>query len=379
MGTRTYIVPVHHEHAFLAQVDKTPKLFRPFTLTRGLEGFYHNVRCVEYVWEGVTFVQKEGWTLAARMDWVPGKGASTVHYTTTPVNVDSPRCDHCNTQRDRKATYIAVNEAGETLALGGNCAKLYWGKELKDLMFFPEMDAWLEALAERDGSGGGRGMPVRHAYDVRQVLALTIPHVRKYGYHKSDAPKPTKNDIVLLTVAHDLYGAGPLPANRPSYLKDLTEVEVATDEEVDAVLEWAATQPGDSSFWMTVQGVLKAGWFTPRALGFIVALPHGFAKRPVERSAARISTHVGVVGKRHKVPTTVTVKRVMSFETQFGTMVVTLMEDSVGNVLKSTGKMPDELADEGDVATITFFVKGHSDYRGVAQTEVNRVSLAVGS
>jgi hypothetical protein len=66
----------------------------------------------------------------------------------------------------------------------------------------------------------------------------------------------------------------------------------------------------------------------------------------------------------------------MSFDTEYGTMVVTLMEDAAGNIIKSTGKMPVELAREGDVATITFFVKAHADFRGVPQTEVNRVSLA---
>ena len=382
-NTAQFTFPAHREWEFIKKAEQAPKHFKPFTLTRVREFSCPDTgkRMVDYTWTGPMFAQREGWTLVAKCDWVPGKGASTVFLAPTKgIEVPTePRCDHCKAARHRNSTYIARHEDGRVLALGGDCAKTYWGTSLKLPLFWQGMD---EVLAEvDDGDGYGGGFRARYAYDVRTVLSLAIPHIAKYGYVKADidGKMPTRDIVQQLQAAFDfLGGPGTVPDTAHKGIRGI-EVVVATDAEVDAVIAWANAQPvNDSSYWQTVHGALAQGWFTHKLLGFIAALPFGFSKRPTEASVAAAKTrgHVGVVGQRHKVGTTVTVKRVMSFDTEYGTRVVTLMEDAAGNIIKSTGKMPVELAREGDVATITFFVKAHSEFRGVLQTEVNRVSLA---
>jgi hypothetical protein len=383
-STVTYVMPAAREAEFLSKSRKTPALFKPFTLSNRRETLSEIGKLlVSWDWAGPRFAKRSGWTLAAKMTWTT-KGASTVFFNVIdPTKLpEGPTCDHCQAKRHRSATFVAVNEAGDIKTLGGDCAQLYWGKALKDLPFFAEMDELMNRSEDEDSVGYGREVS-RAFYDVRTALALTIPVIRRAGYISANSNAggvPTKHAVALMQNALDLFGAGPIAPHipRPRWAEDLESVDMASTEEVDAVVNWATEQAANgatSSYWLTVGEILNKGWFAPNALGFIVALPHGFSKRPVTASPAKVQKHIGVVGQRHKAPVTVTVTRVMQFETQFGLMTVTLMKDAEGNVIKSTGKMPDSLEKEGDVADITFFVKAHDMYGNVPQTIVNRVSV----
>lgn len=376
--TRTYTFPVVVEGRFLALAGKTPKVFHPFTLVRkGEDRDEETGRVyVTYEWTGPAFVQREGWTLAASVDWVDDKPSTVFYRPGVPVP-EAPTCDHCKAKRHRSRTYVAVNEQGKTLTLGGNCAKQYWGTHLKYLPFWEEMGTAL-VPTDDDDMKWGVGAVSRVAYDVRTVLALAIPHIRSFGYVKAtDDQVPTKTRVQNLHVAFDLWGPGPVTVpveNRPEDLKGIDNVELASDEEVDRLIEWAMGQPADNGYWQTVQEALKNGWFAPRVLGFIVALPHGFSKRPVARPEPRTLRHVGVPGERMKVPMKLTVVRTSTFETVYGMTTLTVLHDEDGNVLKSFGKMPRELREEGDTAPVTFYVKSHGEYRGTPETVINRVS-----
>lgn len=398
--TRTYCFPISREQEFLARASKTPKVFQPYALVRvgerrsltkdGLPGPI----VVTYEWSGPTHIVKEGWGLAARVEWVDGKGASTVFIgggANRAVKVpEAPTCDHCKARRHRSTTYVALATDGsdKTLVLGGDCAKLYWGKALKYLPFWEDMEAYdVGDGADEEGMGGYGGPVPRAFFDTRTLLSLAIPHIRKNGYTPASAEMgvPTKWAVADLQKAFDMWGPGPVtvpPHLRPAGLEGIDEVVVASDEDVDAVIEWAREQAlseanADSTYWRTVGEALDKGWFGQRVLGFIAALPHGYAKRPVAATTAAaqpVYRHVGVEGQRMKTPMKLTVMRTMTFDTMYGPSVLTILRDEDGNTLKSFGKMPRELREEGDTAPVTFFVKAHGEYKGMPETIINRVS-----
>ena len=102
-----------------------------------------------------------------------------------------------------------------------------------------------------------------------------------------------------------------------------------------------------------------------------------FAEADAQRAQHSTSRHVGTVGERLTVD--VTVDRVASFSRpsfrtgREETVWIITMRDAEGNAIVS--KSPSFHAEQGAKLTIAATVKEHADYRGEAQTVVQRVSV----
>ena len=83
------------------------------------------------------------------------------------------------------------------------------------------------------------------------------------------------------------------------------------------------------------------------------------------------SEYIGRVGD--KVETTVTVKRITGYDTQFGYTIIYIMEDASGNVITwKTGTGFKEIVNEGETVTIKATIKSLEEYNGTKQTNVIR-------
>lgn len=92
----------------------------------------------------------------------------------------------------------------------------------------------------------------------------------------------------------------------------------------------------------------------------------------LERAAKPTSAHVGAVGS--KLDVAVTVERVSSFDTEYGTLFVNSMRTAEGAVLVwRTGK---SVGSVGARITIRGTIKAHSEYKGTAQTELTRCKIS---
>lgn len=94
---------------------------------------------------------------------------------------------------------------------------------------------------------------------------------------------------------------------------------------------------------------------------------------PAAAPAASTSKHLGTVGVRQDWTATVTFKA--SYDSAFGTVLITGLVDDSGNVLIVKGSTP-FAADKGARVTFRATVKAHNVREGVAQTIVNRAKLA---
>jgi hypothetical protein len=101
----------------------------------------------------------------------------------------------------------------------------------------------------------------------------------------------------------------------------------------------------------------------------IAAVEAGIARDAERAAKVAASTHVGTVGERFTA--TVTVERINSFESQFGTVHIVAMRTAEGHALVSKGRFH---AEKGEMLTIKATVKEHGEFRGEAQTIVQRVA-----
>lgn len=97
------------------------------------------------------------------------------------------------------------------------------------------------------------------------------------------------------------------------------------------------------------------------------------AERDQQRVAARAreaetSQHIGTVDKRQDF--TLTIRVVLDFENDFGTMHIHIMHDANGNVVVYKGSVV--LGEKGETITVKATVKEHGVREGVRQTIISR-------
>lgn len=98
------------------------------------------------------------------------------------------------------------------------------------------------------------------------------------------------------------------------------------------------------------------------------------AKRAEERAAKNAAKiHVGVVGERSVF--TATVKAIPSWDGNYGTTYLVIMEDVAGNELVWKTASPGNAVEVGATLTFKATVKDHGSYKGVLRTAVTRVKV----
>lgn len=119
-----------------------------------------------------------------------------------------------------------------------------------------------------------------------------------------------------------------------------------------------------SDFWDELAASLLLALKSPSERQ--IALVEGeIAKRQQNASSA----FFGEVGQRMTI--TLTVERVITLESQFyGTTWITVGRTPEGNVVTYKGKT--DLGNKGDTTTVTATIKGHTTYKEIRQTEIQR-------
>lgn len=151
---------------------------------------------------------------------------------------------------------------------------------------------------------------------------------------------------------------------------------------------WNIYEYGYDDHWKTEEPIIQSivaklvqyGNISEKQVAFIKSLVDRIANRATIEAAraakraeeAAISKHIGTVGERTDF--TLTARFVTSFETQFGTMHVHVMNDAAGNVVVYKGS--NEIAKRGETVSLKATIKKHDSREGVAQTLIARPKVA---
>lgn len=326
----------------------------------------------------------EGWHFVATIEPTPAGNMLLVH----PGERDVPaiyreatnHCDHCQTDRERKQTFVLRHDDGRYAQIGRNCLAKYIGSSIS-----PERLASM-AQFERDvrviGEGGGGAL---YEVDTLEFLSWVSCLSRNFGF-------------VSAKQAQERWGADPTGRTVWNLLtnsiamSDWLKEHNPTPEERDArnaqeAREYALGLTGESDFEHNLRVACSLDHITHKQVGTVAYAVEAMrrarekaAQAAVEAAQPRpVTSHVGTVGKRQTFPD-LTIARIMDLPGDWGVRHMVRFLDGAGNTLVwwTSGDISDleDADDAGSTVTLVATVKAHEEYRGTPQTILTRGKLA---
>lgn len=287
-------------------------------------------------------------------------------------------CDHCQTKRFRRDTFVVVDPQQNYKQIGRNClaeflgidgtlyaniAEIYYtASELAGASeggenwgssgpFFDYLEPYLTHVAEVISIEGWCSRKTAREFDKPATADIAYRHMHPAPYERrSDRlyDKPSDKSEQLAKAA-------------------ITWCEELPDSEVDA-----------SEYLHNIRIIARRGIIGSKQYGFAASIISGYQRHLVElikkeREAKDriISEHVGEIGKRQIFQ--VVVEKVLALDSDYGTKHMHIMKDSSGNVLKwfSTS----QVFDIGVPLIIKATPKKHELYKGTKETILSRCAL----
>lgn len=293
------------------------------------------------------------------------------YYTGKPV------CEHCQSRRYRKDTYIVMNEeTGEFKQVGKSC--------LKDFTHGMSAEAVAQYTAAFDslieGEAPYEGCHIERYFDTKEFLQYVAETIRHFGYVKRDFYDYNSDSTVER--ASDYYLVDRGWGDRIVREKRMNEMESCgfnpnspeAAQETENALAWIAEQPEDNNYMHNLKTAAALEYSSFKRLGILTSLFPTYnrelkkeVKRREEEKAAGASEWMGAIGERITVKVA-KISCVTGWETQWGYTKIYKIEDEAGNIFTwKTSNWVDE-----KLTVIKGTVKEHNEYRGAKQTELTR-------
>ena len=360
-------------------------------------------------WFGVTMQGEAprlpgGWRFVATLSPLPQEGGEPVNLISAMPGQECPgtfakpasvgRCDHCNTKRFRKETFVVCNEAGEYRAVGRSCLKDFLGHT--DPNRLANWASWLtglEGLAAVFGERGGRTVET-HTLESYLTTVAQVVSVRGFlgtGRARDEGGTATVSWVGMLL--NPVYG------DTAKKVKAELAAEITAKDNGDkcreqaaATIAWAkgldvdALMEGGSDYLLNLALVAGAGFVSPKTMGLAASMPTAYLRAMDKLEAAKAkaarpaSNHIGTIAKREEF--VVTVEKLILTEGMYGT---THIHKMTGNVMADADQLIHDLTwfaskdsgmEEGCTYHVKATVKQHSDSTKFGkQTVVNRVKV----
>lgn len=291
-----------------------------------------------------------------------------------------PSCDHCQTKRARRDTYIVQNvESGEFKQVGRSCMKEYTrGLSAEAAVSWISL---FDTLLEGETPGTTNNKRYINTVDV---LATAISVVDTFGYVKvrneydEYNPDSTKNNVCAY-LTQDKYFL------ERAAKRGMTSPEL-NEERAKELIAWALTNEEDYGYMTNLMSILRCEYCEYKHIGLISSAVASYRratekqeraeKARQDRNKVKPSEYIGTIGERLTVEVTLT--KSFSFESNYGyyptTTYIHNFIDDHGNVFiwKTTSSEPRE----DEIIRLTGTVKEHSEYREVKQTVLTRCKIA---
>ena len=300
-----------------------------------------------------------------------------------------PVCEHCNSNRTRKSTFIIRNtETGEFKQVGNSCLKEFtFGMSVSNALYFASLkDIFEEYSNQSIGSWGWN----QKYLSTNEILRFTAETIRHFGFsrsdHNGDSTKGRTLDFFYVWHGDTRY----MPEEYIDHIKDqMLKIGFNPDSHeakqmVNDAVSWLEKQDAVNDYMHNLKTIVSLDYTTYSRFGFLVSLFPTYnkdleiqAQRKAEMEAGKLSKHIGNVGERIAIDVE-SVKCITSWESCYNgysleTTYVWKIVDAEGNVFTwKTSKWMDE---EDPPKAIKGTVKEHKEYRGVKQTELTRCTI----
>ena len=301
-------------------------------------------------------------------------------------------CDHCNTLRRRKQTFVLQNVDGSYKCVGRQCIKDFLGYhgDPQQLASWAEMLAQLETLcseaSDEDWMGGGSRQA--DCWDLKRFLTLTACRIRMFGWlskgkaYETGKGTPTANSVLELLTPPGRYATENEKIEWKQFCAKHVEIEDDA-KQAEAAIEWAkeldSVEIEASDYLANINLVARVGTASRKTSGLaasiIVAHAKAIEKEIKKQEAANRpeSHHVGTVGERIKL-ITLKCEKIIRSESAWGLTGIHKLTDEAGNDLVWFASGSDWFK-EGETLSVSASVKKHDEYQGRKQTIITRVTI----
>ena len=320
-----------------------------------------------------------GWEFVAVIEHMDGHGQNIVRQFNFNYTVPEryytvvPTCEHCNTKRTRKQTYLLVNESSEWKQVGGSCLKEFTGG-----LDAEQLAAYISCFDKMiEGEKFDHSYSVQPRYfETEFMLKCTVELVRAFGYAGTNDTDATCNKAYEL---YEYLQGYPTNDKAKAWLDAMIEKHHMAPAAVDVqpIINWVLNSEDTSSYMMNLKAVVRSEYVKGKHLGILCSAVPSY-NREMERIAreearkaqmaaeAAGSSYVGTKGEKITVKV-VSCKCMTSWDTQYGTTFMYKFVDTQNRVLIW---MTSNYIDCDHVVELTGKVKGHEEYQGVKQTIV---------
>lgn len=291
-------------------------------------------------------------------------------YTTAPI------CEHCNSKRNRKDTYLIRNtETGEFKQVGKSCLKDFTNGLSAEAV--AQYVSYFDELIKGEAPTGGHYAVY---YPITEVMQLAVEAVNLYGYQKSTSPYEENYSAQQSTkqvVIDMLYGS----TYATKHIKKGFNVNrEGNKEKADSVLAFVAQMENKLGYVSNLKTLCSNEYCQPRDLGIVVSavacynreIEYQAKKAQQEKAKANLKNEwFGAIGDRVNV-FNVECNLLTSWETGFGYKYLYKFTTDDGLVFTwKTGNC----IENGRKLKVTGTVKQHTEFRGQKQTELTRCKI----
>lgn len=314
------------------------------------------------------------WQVVGKLEAFEG---GNLQYSVTPDQQDKAKlfsiaqekicCDHCSTNRKRKDSFLLKDtETGDYKQVGNSCLEDFTGIDPSAALFLAHMSSLIHNCDEdRDHYAGGMPSQINTDYYLAMVARITEQHgfISRSKAFAEGYPSTSDDAIsIILSKKFDPAKDGP----QPKHL-----------EKAKAIREWVKSLDGTDSFNSNVKLILAQDHISieGKQLGFAAATIPQY-NRTLEQAATKvISNHVGNAGD--KMTEALTIKGIISYNSQYGLQSIVKLADAAGNMFKwKTASCPDGIRDnQGKTFEGQFKIKGHDEYKGIKETAITHLKV----
>lgn len=292
---------------------------------------------------------------------------------------ESPQfCDHCQTNRRRKMTYLVREEAtGQIKQVGSTCIKDYVGHRNAEAVA-AYMELYLlfvglvnEDIDELDWEDADLQRAQNRYAEVERYLPWVALEVRLYGWVSgAEAWETAKTSS-----AQSAWSA---------MLDKRSEKDRPSDEDDETArktIEWAERISEEdreaNDYLYNLYQVIHTGLFDVRKhRGIVGSAVRVYQREEAKRltAEAQLNEHFGELKKRYELTLTCTESRLLDTESQWGATTLQKFVDEEGHVFVWFASGAHDL-EPGETGKVKATVKAHKEFRGQKETQINRVKL----
>lgn len=299
-----------------------------------------------------------------------------------------PICEHCNTRRRRKFTYLVHNtETDEWKQVGNTCLKEFTNG--LDAQAAAYMEQWFQKLEESQEKLF-TGVSYERHYPLKDILCYAKETTDKYGYVSAsddDVVYGDKKSTREMTM--DFYLAIEQNAMYMDHIREEAK-DIGFDAHkeshqkyVDEAIAWIRSNKEESDYMFNLRIACNDDYIPWRNLGIVISLMPTYyrhlkhleyVEKQKNKNAAEKegSEYQGEKGQRLTVVIE-SAECVYSNDSYYGISYLYKFMDTEGNVyMWSTGKS----LETDKITKLTGTVKNHEEFRGVKQTHLTRCRVA---